>query len=274
VPALQPRIAFASAASVGQPNLAEMSSNLDNRPASYYQGARDEMLRFIPEDAGTVLEIGCGGGNFGYRLKQRGAREVWGVEIVEAAGQKAQKLLDKVLIGDIAAVIDQLPEAYFDFIVFNDVLEHMVDPYDVLNRIKAKISPNGVVVSSIPNIRYYWTFRELLVYGEWEYEESGILDSTHLRFFTAKSILKMYDRLGYEVLRHEGINPITQQPRIYRLANLLLRRRLSDMLYIEFVSVAKPTTAERSADETRAAGARLLAGIRGQSLRNRGPRPR
>lgn len=251
-----------------------MSSDLDNKPAIYYQGIREEVLRFIPEDAGTVLEVGCGGGNFGYRLKQRGAREVWGVEIVESAGQKARKLLDKVLIGDVAALIDQLPEVYFDFIVFNDVLEHMVDPYDVLKRIKSKISPNGVVVSSIPNIRYYWTFRELLVYGEWEYEESGILDSTHLRFFTAKSILKMYDRLGYEVLRHEGINPITQQPRIYRLANLLLRRRLSDMLYIEFVSVAKPLTTERSVDEARAAGARLLAGIRGQTVKNPGPHPR
>lgn len=246
---------------------------MDIKPDSYYRGTRDEMLRFIPEDIGTVLEVGCADGNFGYRLKQRGAREVWGVEVVEAAGQRARQLLDRVLVGDIAGLIDQLPDAYFDLVVFNDVLEHMVDPFDVLARIRGKISPRGVVVSSIPNIRYYFTFHDLLVYGEWEYEESGILDSTHLRFFTYKSILKMYERLGYEVLRHEGINRMTEQPRIYRLANILLRRRLSDMQYIEFVTVARPMTAERSVEEAKQANARFVAGIRGQNLRNRGPHP-
>jgi len=162
-------------------------------------------------------------------LKQRGAREVWGVEIDEAAGQRARKLLDRVLIGDVAGLIDQLPDEHFDVVVFNDVLEHMVDPFDVLTRIKGKISRRGVVVSSIPNIRYYWAFRDLLVYGEWEYEESGILDWTHLRFFTFKSIRKMYGRLGYKVLRHEGINQMTELPWTYRLANAILRNKLADM---------------------------------------------
>jgi SAM-dependent methyltransferase len=213
---------------------------LDTKPDNYYQNKRDEVMGFIPEDVATVLEVGCSEGDFGCRLKERGAREVWGIEIVEEAGRRAQERLDRVLIGDVAGLIDQLPDRYFDLVVFNDVLEHMVDPFDVLARIKAKVSPRGVVFSSIPNIRYYWTFRDLLVYGEWEYEESGILDWTHLRFFTFKSIRKMYQRLGYEVLRHEGINRMTQLPRIYRLANLILRNKLVDMQYIQFATVARP----------------------------------
>lgn len=213
---------------------------MDTKPDNYYQNKRDEVMGFIPEDVATVLEVGCGEGDFGCRLKERGAREVWGIEIVEEAGHKAQKRLDTVLIGDVAGLIDQLPDRYFDLVVFNDVLEHMVDPFDVLARIKGKVSARGVVFSSIPNIRYYWTFRDLLVYGEWEYEESGILDWTHLRFFTFKSIRRMYQRLGYEVVRHEGINRMTQLPRIYRLANLILRNKLVDMQYIQFATIARP----------------------------------
>ena len=217
-----------------------MGSNLDTKPDSYYQCTREEMLRFMPKDAETVLEVGCADGNFGYRLKEMGAREVWGVELVESAAERARRVLDRVLVGDISELIDQLPAAYFDLVVFNDVLEHMVDPFTVLARIKSRISPGGVVVSSIPNIRYYPAFRELLVHKTWEYEESGILDQTHLRFFTVKSIVNMYQRLGYEVLRHEGINSMPERPISYRLANALLRGKLSDMQWIQFVTVARP----------------------------------
>ena len=220
-----------------------MGSNLDTKPDSYYQGTRDEMLRFIPENVGTVLEVGCADGNFGNRLKENGAREVWGVELVESAAQRAQRVLDRVLVGDIADLIDQLPANYFDLVIFNDVLEHMVDPFSVLERIKSRISQDGVVVSSIPNIRYYHVFRELLVHKTWEYEESGILDRTHLRFFTVKSIRNMYERLGYDVLRHEGINPMPKRPMTYRLANAILRGKLSDMQYEQFVTVAQPAAA-------------------------------
>jgi len=219
-----------------------MGSNLDTKPDSYYKGTRDEMLRFVPENVATVLEVGCADGNFGHRLKENGAREVWGVELVQSAGERAQRVLDRVLVGDIANLIDQLPANYFDLVIFNDVLEHMVDPFSVLERIKSRISQRGVVVSSIPNIRYYHVFRELLVHKTWEYEESGILDRTHLRFFTIKSIRNMYERLGYEILRHEGINPMPERPMTYRLANAILRGKLSDMQYEQFVTVARPTS--------------------------------
>ena len=213
---------------------------MDAKPDTYYQGTRNEMLRFIPEGVETVLEVGCAAGGFGRQLKQRGVREVWGVEVVESAAQQAQEVLDKVLIGDIADLIDQLPANYFDVVVFNDVLEHLVDPFTVLARIKSRIRAGGMVVSSIPNIRYYHVFRELLVHKTWEYEESGILDRTHLRFFTVKSIRNMYERLGYEVLRHEGNNPMRKRPMSYRMANVLLRGKISDMQYEQFVTWARP----------------------------------
>jgi len=218
-------------------------THLETKPDSYYQGTRSEMLRFIPEGVDTVLEVGCAAGGFGCQLKERGVREVWGVEVVESAAQQAQKVLDKVLIGDIADLIDQLPIGYFDVVVFNDVLEHMVDPFTVLARIRSKISGRGMVVSSIPNIRYYHTLRDLVLHKNWEYEESGILDRTHLRFFTTRSIRNMYERLGYRVLRHEGNNPMPKRPMSYRLANLLVRGKISDMQYQQFVTWARPIAA-------------------------------
>ena len=199
----------------------------DVKPDNYYQNAREEIVGFIPRHAGRILEVGCGEGQFGWRLKEGTQREVWGVEVVAAAARVAEQRLDKVLSGDISALIDDLPASYFDVVVFNDVLEHLIDPDDILARIKPHLSERGVVVSSIPNIRFFPTFYDLLVHGRWEYEESGILDRTHLRFFTIQSIRAMYERLGYEVLRHEGINGLDRLPRKFHLANAIFRGRLS-----------------------------------------------
>jgi hypothetical protein len=126
----------------------------------------------------------------------------------------------------------------------------MVDPFTVLTRLRGKMSGRGVVVSSIPNIRYYHTFHEILVHGQWEYEESGALDRTHLRFFTKKSIRRMYERLGYEVLLHEGINPMPNPPKAYRFANAILRGKLSDMKWVQFVTIARPAATTPAIDRS------------------------
>jgi SAM-dependent methyltransferase len=213
---------------------------VDVKPNNYYQNVREEIIGFIPRHAIRILDVGCGEGLFGGRLKAGTEREVWGVEVVAAAARLAEQRLDKVLRGDIATLIDDLPASYFDVVVFNDVLEHLVDPVDILARIKRHLSERGVVVSSIPNIRFFPTFYELLVHRSWEYEESGILDRTHLRFFTIESIRAMYERLGYELLTHDGINELDRLPKKFRIANAILRGRLSDMRYMQFVTVARP----------------------------------
>lgn len=213
---------------------------VDVKPDNYYQNAREEIVGFIPPRAHRILEVGCGEGHFGRRLKDETEREVWGVEVVVAAARVAEQHLDKVLRGDISTLMDDLPPNYFDAVVFNDVLEHLVDPDDILDRVKRHLSEGGVVVSSIPNIRFFPTFYELLVHRRWEYEESGILDRTHLRFFTIESIRAMYERLGYEVLRHEGINELDRLPKKFRIVNGILRGRLSDMRYPQFATVAHP----------------------------------
>ncbi len=212
----------------------------DIKPDNYYQNAREEVLAFLPPHPATVLDVGCGQGQFGANVRQRLGSAVWGIELEADAAKVADGRLDHVLCGDVAALIDELPAGLFDVVVFNDVLEHLVDPYDVLARIRSRMAPDGVVVSSIPNIRFWPVLYALLAHKSWEYEASGILDRTHLRFFTETSIRAMYERLGYEVLRQEGINPAPRLPMRFRIANALLRGRLEDTRFTQFVTVARP----------------------------------
>lgn len=128
---------------------------LSDRPKNYFKDPRYEMISFVPENAKRILDVGCGEGFFGFQLKREINAKIWGIEIDRTAAESAQKKLDKVVVGDISKTIDELPDTYFDCVIFNDILEHLIDPFTILIKIKKKLSKNGLVVSSIPNIRYY-----------------------------------------------------------------------------------------------------------------------
>ncbi len=204
----------------------------------YYNYERREMIEFIPVQARTVLDVGCGAGAFGMALKESRKAEVWGVEINEEAAHSAKERLDLVLTGDIGSIMSDLPYQFFDCAIFNDVLEHLIDPYHILSSMKAKLSRNGIIVCSLPNIRYYRQLKELLIDKQWQYKEAGILDKTHLRFFTEKSIIDMFRGLDFEILLMKGMNPT--RSRNFKLLNMVLLGSLSDARYAKFVCVVKP----------------------------------
>lgn len=172
----------------------------------YFRAPRAEMLRFVPTGVERVLEVGCAQGNFGVALKQRFGAEVWGIEYNSVAAQKAAEVLDQVFAGDVDEVAIKLPDSHFDAIVYNDVLEHLVDPRGTLTALRQKLRPDGVVVASIPNIRYFPALREILFRRDFPTEDSGVFDRTHLRFFTRKSIIRMFDDTGYDMRQMKGIN--------------------------------------------------------------------
>lgn len=208
------------------------------KPREYYAAERADMLKYIPPGIRTTLEFGCGLGGFSALLKNRLGTESWAVEIDETAAREAAGKLDKVIPGDALANIDQIPDHYFDCVIFFDVLEHLIDPYRLLAATCAKLTPAGIVVASIPNIRFYRTLVDLVVHGNWEYKNEGILDRTHLRFFTRRSIVQMFQELGFRILTLEGINPTVS--RTYRILNLLSLHALADARYRQFVVVAVP----------------------------------
>ena len=209
----------------------------ENKPKGYYDNVRTEMLAFLPKEAKIVLDVGCGNGAFAEIIKEKNNAEVWGIELMEAHGKEAQEKLDKVFIGKCEDFIENLPNGYFDVIYFNDVLEHLVDPYMVLTVLKQKLSKNGVVISSLPNIRFYKSFMRVLIHKEWKYEDYGIMDRTHLRFFTKKSIKRMYEDLGFQVISHVGINKSRSiKPYLFYLLTFFTQL---DMRYVQFATVAK-----------------------------------
>jgi 2-polyprenyl-3-methyl-5-hydroxy-6-metoxy-1,4-benzoquinol methylase len=219
-----------------------MSSNtnsnyyFDPKFKGYFECDRQEMIACIPKDTHTVLEIGCGAGAFGRILKQNRKVEVWGVEPDRNAAQHAEHFLDRVLVGLYPEDLD-LPSQYFDCVVFNDVLEHMIDPWSALAAARDHLTYAGHIVASIPNIRYLPAMYRLMIRGEWTYTQFGILDKTHLRFFTKKSMLEMFDQAGYEVLHIEGIYPSPHWQ--IKVLGWLLPSFVNETKYLDYAIVAR-----------------------------------
>lgn len=176
------------------------------KPDGYYSEARPEMLEMVPSGVTNILEIGCGAGIFGAQCRQRFGARVTGIEVNPACREAALGNLDSVLTGDAAMLIPTLPDASFDLLVCNDVLEHLPDPEAFLRTALPKLCTGGHLLVSIPNFRYAGNLWELLIEKDLRYRDSGILDKTHLRFFTKKSIRRMLENAGLEIVRLEGIN--------------------------------------------------------------------
>jgi 2-polyprenyl-3-methyl-5-hydroxy-6-metoxy-1,4-benzoquinol methylase len=219
-------------------------ADLSTKPEDYFSQTRAEVLPFVPKGAKRILDVGCGEGRFASKLKELLRAEVWGIEYVPTAAEVARQHLDRVLVGDVAQQLEQLPNRYFDCVTFTDVLEHLVDPYQVLLAMKEKLSPDGVIVASIPNVRYFRNLFDLVVRGTWQYEDFGILDKTHLRFFTKKSIEEMLESLGYRILRIHGINATPSWK--VALFNLATLGAFSDTQYLQFCCVAAPTRSSKT----------------------------
>jgi 2-polyprenyl-3-methyl-5-hydroxy-6-metoxy-1,4-benzoquinol methylase len=214
--------------------------DLSTKPEQYFAQARPEMERFVPTGAKRILDVGCGEAVFSSRLKEKLAAEVWGIELVSTIAEVARTRLDHVLCGDVVQSLDQVPDHHFDCVILNDIIEHLVDPYQMLLVIKDKLATGGVIVSSIPNIRFFRNLFDIAIRGEFRYQDAGILDKTHLRFFTKKSIIEMFDSLGYRILRLEGINA-TSSWRVV-LFDLATFGYFSDTRYLQFAVVAEPVS--------------------------------
>ncbi len=163
----------------------------------YFGADRHEVASLLPTAYSRVLEVGCASGGFSQHLSL--PCESWGIEPNPLAAAAAKERMGRVLVGTYDEVASQLPDGHFDLVICNDVIEHMVDHDAFLEAIKKKMVRGGVIVGSIPNIRHITALAKLLIARDWPYSESGILDRTHLRFFTAKSLRRTLDGHAYDV---------------------------------------------------------------------------
>jgi len=168
------------------------------KSAAYFGNPRTEIGPLLPEHIDRVLEVGCGSGaTMRWIRTQRNVRHAVGVELFPEAAERAATAFDAVLSGNIETM--SLPEGRFDLIIALDVLEHLVDPWLAIARLQAMLSDDGAMVVSLPNISHYSVSMPLLLRGKWRYEKDGLLDRTHLRFFTRDTALEMMTSGGLVV---------------------------------------------------------------------------
>lgn len=199
---------------------------------------RTEMLPFVPQGVKQVLDVGCGSGKFGNMLKRERGCVVTGVEPFPAAAEAARLVLNQVIEDKVEEAVNQLPQQHFDLICFNDVLEHLVDPWVVLEACKPLLKPGGHILASVPNVLNLGNLKEVLTTRDWKYREEGILDRTHLRFFTRISTIRMFEESGYEVKQIEGINLfLTKKTKLLRM---VFPTWMNDSLPLQFAVLATP----------------------------------
>jgi O-antigen biosynthesis protein len=155
-------------------------------------------LHFIGKNK-RVIDFGCATGYLAQLLKQNGCI-VTGVDYNQEACKLAEQHCQEVIIADLdfVNVSELFASQRFDVAVFGDVLEHLRNPWKILEDTKNILNPGGYVVASIPNIAH-GAIRLALLQGKFEYTQFGILDNTHLRFFTKKTIEELFETTGYSV---------------------------------------------------------------------------
>lgn len=170
---------------------------------AYYGNVNPDLLAAIPLSALRVLELGAGAGALGAAFKRRNPKTFWcGIECVAHAAQQAGERLDAVFHADVEQV-NALPwgdwQGQWDVVVCGDVLEHLRDPWAILLRLSQSLRAGGIFLACVPNIGH-WSVIQALLEGRFDYTEQGLLDRTHLRFFTAPSIISLVQGAGLEPL--------------------------------------------------------------------------
>lgn len=180
-----------------------------------YDNVNPTILEFYSGEK-KVLDIGCGSGLLGKAIKGANANAVvYGIDYSEAAGGNATKVLDRY---DTVDLDDEELPAYgrdFDLIILADVLEHLKRPDQLLTKLHKVLAPQGSVLISVPNVAHF-RVRKTLLAGRFRYTDTGILDRTHLRFFTRETLYQMVSSCGYNVL---GEKHIAELPQVFGLSS-------------------------------------------------------
>lgn len=217
--------------------------NYNEKAPDYFSNIRKDLINLIDANAKDlkILEVGAAYGETLYYLKQNGiAAEVVGVDIFEDTKNKQNyKPLDRFIFGDIEKI--ELPEykQYFDLILLPDVLEHLFEPKNVLETLKKYLKEDGKIIISMPNIRYYSALYKIVFKGDFKYEESGIFDYTHVRFYCRKNIQELLETAGYKVLKQESSIKNYQGKSLSKLINLITFGIFEEFFSTQYFFVVK-----------------------------------
>ena len=197
------------------------------KDTSYFGNARRDIVAELVTGPGeAVLELGCGAGGTGAAVLAAGkAGRYVGIEMEPRAAAAARERLTEVLEGDVEKV-DLSPHAgRYDALIISEVLEHLADPWGVMVSLSACLKPGAQVFASSPNVAH-WKVLRSLVMGRFDYEERGVMDRTHLRWFTPASYRGLFEGAGIDVL---SIRPMSEPAPRTRLINSVTRNRFAHL---------------------------------------------
>lgn len=217
--------------------MVENPTNLySEKTVDYFTRARTEIAPLLPvndKELLRVLEIGCSEGHTLEWLKKTG-RCSWAAGVEPYADLRTSPgAIDQFFRLDIEKIQPDLPPASVDVILCLDVLEHLINPWDTLRKIDILLKPGGMWIISIPNLRNYHILSDLVFRGRFDYVESGILDKTHLRFFTRYSAIEMIESVGAKVIQIFSTETGRWQKR------MLMSLGLGDLLAKQFIIKAE-----------------------------------
>mgnify|MGYP006142908667 CR=1 FL=1 len=160
-----------------------------------------DLLKLIPIQSKKIIEVGCSSGALAREFKKISSDCYWvGIEIDSMYAEMAKRHCDESIVLNI----ENAPESFWqetknaDCWLFGDTLEHLKDPWAIIKLIRANISKIGTVVACIPNAQH-WSLQAKLSAGDFRYEVSGLLDRTHLRWFTRQTIIEMFEQSGFQI---------------------------------------------------------------------------
>jgi 2-polyprenyl-3-methyl-5-hydroxy-6-metoxy-1,4-benzoquinol methylase len=210
-----------------------------SKTPQYFDGARADMVEKLPTNPkARILEIGCGFGGTGeLALKLGKCGEYYGVELSEDASRTAREKLTDVIAGNVEAIDLPWPEQHFDALIMSEVLEHLIEPWDVLGRLFPLLRDGAIVLASSPNIAHYSMVMGLLR-GDWDLTDTGVMDRTHLRWFTPRTYAEMFEMAGFVV---DEVAPVVPFRPKAKLLNSLTAGRYRHLFMRQiFVTGRKP----------------------------------
>lgn len=211
----------------------------DKQFADYFSTINQAVAEKIPLHPGRLLDIGCAEGGLGEQIiREKQPQAYEGIELLPSVAEKAKAHLSHVYVGQAEQIVVDLPSASYDWIIMADSLEHMVDPWEMMEQVKRLLKTDGRLLLSLPNVRNLNVMLDLLLRGRWAYRPWGILDQGHLRFFTRSSLQDLLTGCGYRIISCTS-NP---RNRWKKIPGRLVSRLLSWLIgqpsaYEEFITV-------------------------------------
>ena len=211
---------------------------VDNR---YFATARHDVLAHISGAPARVLEIGCGAGSTMAELRKRGqVTQAVGVELDPASAETARAQFDTIYVSAVeTAPFEQaIAPGTLDLVLCLDVLEHLVDPWTVVKRVTPLLAPGGRLYISLPNVRNWKFLARLFFRGDFRYRDSGILDRTHLRFFTRETAMDLARSGGLEIV--DAVDARAYKPwEVRRLLNLITLGLTAEWIAKQWIVIAE-----------------------------------